>query len=152
VVKLVLDPARGVPTIREYLFLPDKDFVLKQLKLTFYSRRPYSQKPGILTVIDVQECKQMDSVWVPTKVLDERKFYRKDGSLELHNRIVGELKDCSWNKPTDEEMTVGFPPGVVVTDVTARQVYEVLPDGSKKQLEFYDSDTGQVVTPEKTQP
>jgi hypothetical protein len=143
------NPQKGPPSDWELTFLPSKDFLTMRSRTYFYGSRDFTTKitDSVYTLTDF---KQIDGVWIPTSSMEERTSYTEGKPSGHYNRFESRVIAFSAARPTDEQMTIVFPPGVRVADAINKEVYILNPDGSKELQSYYDADTGEMVEPAVT--
>jgi hypothetical protein len=141
----LLNPRKGPPNQWELVFVPGKDFVTKRIRFQCYSSRDF-KIPTAVGAIELSDLRQIDGIWMPMTVIDDRKFFT-GGRPDGYNRFESRVDSFTIARPSDEIMAVDIPPGVLVTDTVSREVYILKPDGSKQQQSFYDVETGEMIHP-----
>ncbi len=126
----------------EYTFLPDKDFVLEKRVQT----TPRRNGKIYVDTIEATHLSQMSGIWVPEKST----IFGK--GRDVDNRIECVLHSLNLVEPTDDEMTVSFPPDTRVNDRIRNQIYILRADGTKEQQRFLDAETGKIIEPPTTSP
>jgi hypothetical protein len=119
-----LDPGRGYMPIRyEYLY---------QLKSSYNS-------DSML----VQEARQIDGFWIPTKVL---RRVGTSASPDHETETIYQVESFSLGATKDEDLVLDFPVGARVVDAVTRKAFRVLSNGESEPMPYLDGATGEIVS------
>jgi len=82
----------------------------------------------------VSEAIEADGFWVPTKVIHTSGTSVVE-EVTRHTYVVSKF---TRNTVKDEDLIINYPVGTKISDRTENVLYQVLPDGEKEIIRFYD--------------
>ncbi len=84
-------------------------------------------------IVTIHDAKQIDGVWLPSRVQDAIRSWRSDGGRFTVWEI--ELLDASVGNVTHDEIDIEFPPGTEVVDAIAGVNYFTAPEIRKRDID-----------------